>query len=97
MGYLVKLVDILACLGERRRPIRCLPNIKSLEESFRIVFSDLVNLDQSLIFQVKDSAWEGLFIDLSSGAALRDRRYCKRNCGQEGKSELFGKTACFFE
>ena len=59
---------VLACLGERRRPVKLAsPSLSALDTGVRAVFSDVLleNSRNKLMFQRKDENWQGMFVDMS--------------------------------
>ena len=68
-------LTVLACLGERRRPIKVFapPLIAALQTGIRTEFAEFLPRDCSLVFQVQDVNWQGMFVDLVSDQNIVDR------------------------
>ena len=75
---------ILACLGERKRPIS-IPHdasVKAMKLAVVAEYSDVLqrsssctdeSIAQSLILQMKAEDWDGVFIDVSDGVVIPDK------------------------
>ena len=68
-------VTVLVCHKERRRPIKLIygGSHGDLEAEVRAAFSDLIDNEETLLLQIKDETWQGLFVDIALDQAIPDR------------------------
>lgn len=72
-----KECTVLVCVGERRRPLKLAsPTIDALKEGVMNECCDILPqlaMRSKLIFQVQDSDWGGIFVDIRDNTPIVDR------------------------
>ena len=71
-------ITVLVYTGERRRPVRSSSSsFEALKAGVLSQFADVLPANFSLIFQVKDDKWGGMFVDIVEGQLIPDRSVVK--------------------
>ena len=64
---------VLICLGERKRQLTFCGDNEELCRRVKILFSDVVPKDKSVILQLKHEDWEGQFMDVRNDTVICNR------------------------
>ena len=72
-------ITVLVCVGERRRPVKLnRSSLEALKAGVLSHFADILRAAKfSLLFQIKDDNWDGMFVDIVEGQSIPDQSVVK--------------------